>query len=441
MILRQVLACCGVLTLLLTGSPRVGFGAAAPSSDWPQWRGPNRDGVTPERSGWPNGWPPKRLWARNLGRGSSSPIVVGDRVVVMGWQGRGNLRRNPLGADTIYCLDARTGRQVWRQTYPCRYQPRTRAGDLGQYGGPHSTPTWDRETGLLYTLSSDGHLQCWDTRREGKRVWSINLFDTYKVRRRPDVGGGRRDFGFTGSPLLLGDRVVVEVGGDQGTVMAFDKKTGVRRWASRHRGAGGHTSGPVAMTVDGISCLANLTLTGLVVMRLDAGREGETVAEYKWQTHYGCNLPTPAVAGRRVLLTSAYNRKRTELIEVSLKGARRVWTSRSNALLSTPVIHGDRAYLIFGPVMCLDLATGRRRWRGGSFYHGSCLVTGDDKLLVFGKGRLALIEARAGQGEYRELGHVDWVVRDVCYPQVALANGFIVCKDKGGNMVCFAVKK
>jgi len=286
----------------------------------------------------------------------------------------------------------------------------------------------------------DGDLRCWDAGRGGQPVWAGNLYDTYKVRRRPDVGRGIRDYGYTGSPLVRGGVVIVEVGADEGTVMAFDKTTGRRRWASALTGPAGHTGGPVPLTLRGMDCLATLTLTRLVVMRADAGQEGKTLAAWPRRTDYACNIATPAVAGSQVVLTSSYNQSNTALLEVSADGVRRKWTSRRNALVSSPVIHKGRVYVTGGSLMCLELATGELKWRGGSFGHGSCLITGDDRLIAFGRGRLVLLGASGREGNYRELARVDQVVPKTCYPHVALADGILVCKDLAGNLACYSVR-
>lgn len=415
----------------------VALSAAGPAggADWPQWRGPGHSGVTPESSGFPAGWPPRPLWGANVGAGCTSPVLAGGRLYVMGWRGRG--KGNPLGADTVRCFDARTGELLWKQTYPCRYQGRFRVGDTGSYGGPSSTPTFDSAGGRLYTLSVDGDLRCWDAARGGREVWGLNLYEKYQVRRRPIAGKGRRDYGYTGSPLVRGDVVIVAVGGDEGTLMAFDKATGGRRWVSALKGPAGHTAGPVPLSVRGVECIATLTLTKLVVMRADAGREGTTLAGYPWRTDYSCNLATPAAADGKLVLTSSYNQSGTALVEIAAEGVRRRWTSRHHALLSSPVVHKGRVYFVHGRLYCLELATGKLRWRGGDFGHGSCLATGDDKLIVFGKGRLAVVDALAG--EYRELARAEKVVPGTCYPHVALAGGVLCCKDRAGNLVCFSV--
>jgi len=414
--------------------------AFAWAADWPQWLGPNRNGVTSEPSGWPKGWPPKRLWTKNVGLGCTSPCIVKGKLYVMGWHGEGRRTANTMGTDTVYCLDARTGREIWKQSYPARYQSRVRTGDVYQYGGPSSTPTFDPETQYLYTLSVDGDFRCWDIARGGKPVWSKNFYDEFKVPQRPRVSKGRRDYGFTSSPLIQGDTVIVEVGSDEGTIVAFDKRTGRRLWASALKGPAGHTGGPAPITLRGASGIATLTLFKLVVMRTDPGHEGETVAQFPWATDFGCNIATPAVAGNNVLITSGYNHRKASLIEISETGARLKWTSKYYGLVSTPVIHKGRVYLIAGPLACLDWRTGRRLWRGGNFGHGSCLITADDKMIAFGNNKLALIDARPSARKYRELYRVSRVGRHVCYPHVCLSDGFICCKDRAGYVECFSVR-
>lgn len=430
-----------LLTLALVAGALLVAPWAVSAADWPQWLGPNRDGVSTEKSGWPEGWPPRRLWGRNVGVGCTSPILAGGRLYVMGWTGKGSgrPRGNPPGTDTVYCLDAKTGRELWKQSYPSRYQGRFRTGDIDRYGGPSSTPALDAASGRLYTLGIDGDLRCWDARAAGRLVWAKQLYDEYKVPPRPDSGGGRRDYGFTSSPLVRGDVVIVEVGAPDGTVMAFDKKTGKRRWSSEYTGPAGHTGGPVAMKVGPIDCLADLALNELVVMRLDSGNEGRTLATYPWQTRFGCNVATPAVDGSRVVLTSGYNQSRTALVEISPAGARQVWLSRAFAVVSSPLVYGDRVFVMNGPLSCLDLADGSPVWRGGYYGHGSCLATADRKIIAFGNGRLALLDAAPGNKQYRELAALEKVVPGECYPHVALADGILCVRDRDGNLACYSV--
>ncbi len=412
-------------------------GVVASAADWPQWRGPSRAGVTAEPSGHPEGWPPERLWARNVGAGCTSPVIGGDAVYVLGYDGPKDHRRD-RGKDILRCLDLRSGDVRWQRAYPSRWQGRHRRGDTGRYGGPNATPTYDPDTGYLYTVSIDGRLHCWNTRKKGEPVWNLSFYDEYEVPQRPDAGGGRRDYGYATSPLIHGDALIVEVGSPaRGTLMAFDKRTGKPLWGSQYKEPAGHTSGPVLLTAEGVPCVANLALRHLVVVRIDKGHEGETIAKIPWQTHFANNTPTPAVIDNRVIVTSSYNISRTAMFEISLKGAERLWITRSHAKVGSPVVHGGRVFLVHGKLRCLNVADGEEIWSGGRFDHGTCLVTGDDKVIAFGRGDVALVDAAAD--EYRELSRVRGVVRDVCYPHVTLGHGVLLCKDRGGQLVAFGV--
>ena len=119
------------------------------AADWPHWRGLQRNDITSESSGWDQGaWPLKApAWTKIVGRGGTSPIVAEGRLYTMGWAD---------GSDTVYCLDAATGRELWRQSYPCPQYGRRHKGDTGSYDGPSSTPSYDAASAYLYTLSTDG---------------------------------------------------------------------------------------------------------------------------------------------------------------------------------------------------------------------------------------------------------------------------------------------
>ena len=409
--------------------------AVAGAEDWPHWRGPSRNDITSEDSRWEAGaWPlGDPAWTLNVGRGASSPIVVGNRVYAMGWAD---------GQDTVYCLDAASGAQVWRRSYPAAQYGRYHEGDENLYDGVLSTPGYDPATGRLYTLGINGDLNCWDSGNAGERVWGLNLYDTFDVPKRPLVGGATRDYGYTTSPLVYGDWVVVEVGDDGGTLMAFDKGTGERRWCSEAAGAAGHTGGIVPMVVEGLPCLAVLTLHGLLVARVDPGHEGQTLATHPWPTHYGNNVVTPAVEGDTVILTSGHNMSRMAKLRVASSGVTELWSIRDISKVCCPVIHNGHVYFAWGKLRCLDFETGAQQWEGGAFRDdSSCLLTGDGRLIVFGSRTLALAEAadRSPEG-YRELAATEGIGSAETWPHVVLANGRLYAKDREGNLFCFALR-
>ncbi len=401
------------------------------AADWPQWRGPGRDGVSSEASGWDGSWPVQRLWSARLGPGSTSPIVVADRVYVLGWKGPDGLAHQPRsGHDVLHCLHADTGNELWQAATPAPYHGRKRIGDEGQYGGPSGTPTYDPRTGCLFILSNDGQLRAHDPQAQGRPTWSLNLYDRFEVPQRPSVGGGQRDFGYTGSPLLYEDQVIVEVGATQGTVMSFSATDGALRWRSQYVGPAGHTSGPVLLQINGRPALAVLTLRELVLLRLDAHHAGQTLATYPWATEFGCNIATPAVVDNDLLLTSSYNRQRTERLHFDGQSLRPLWTGRAHATISTPLVYGGLVYLLDNSLRACDAASGAVRWSARGFGLGNAIATADGRIIVYGRRDVALLDP-----EGQELARIKAVTAGSEYPHLALSSGRLLVKDRDGNLV------
>lgn len=408
------------------------------AADWPHWRGPSRDGHVAEPSGYEDGkWHlGKPLWSANVGEGSTSPLLVGDHLFTLGHSSDKN---------HVVCLDAATGKEVWKFSYAAKRFGRHAMGDQGMYGGPTSTPEYDAKSRLLYTLSNDGELICHDAADKGAKKWSLNLYDEYAMPQRPKVGKGgqQRDYGYTSSPLLFGDWLLVEVGSKQGNVMAFDKKTGKKVWSSQNKDLAGHTGGMALMKVEGVPCLAVLTLYNLVVMRLDKGHEGETVGTFSWATEFANNVASPAVADDCVLVTSAYNKKAICKVKVTLSGLKSVWEQPYPSKACTPIVHKGHVYFAWQKVYCLSLETGKLVWDGGFVGDpGSCLLTSDERLIVWGQnGRLMLVEMAGRSKEYNELARLDRVFSAHAWPHVALGGGRLCVKDRLGNVKVFAVGK
>ena len=197
-----------VLFLLLLAASSIP--TAGDAEDWPHWQGLHRNATINEPSHFKGGnWPPsKPAWSIQTSAGGSGVIVTGDRLYTMGWKD---------DQDHILCIDTASGTTIWKQSYNCPPYGRESEGDKGIYSGPSSCPSYDKQTGYLYTLSTDGDLCCWDTKAEGRAVWKVNFYDAYQVPKRPKVGRRQlRDYGYTTAPLVHGDTVIVEVGdGDQ----------------------------------------------------------------------------------------------------------------------------------------------------------------------------------------------------------------------------------
>jgi outer membrane protein assembly factor BamB len=222
--------------------------------------------------------------------------------------------------------------------------------------------------------------------------------------------------------------------------MAFAKATGKRKWVSECKDPAGHTGGLAPIVVEGVPCVAMLTLKNLVVVRLDPGKEGRTVATHPWTTDFGNNIATPAVHENSVLITSEYNHKAICRLKITLQGASVVWEKPYSSKACSPIIHKGHVYVAWQKLRCLDFATGEQRWEGGNFGDpGSLIVTGDGKLIAWGgAGRLSLVET--SPDAYKELAATARIFSAQVWPHVVLSAGRVYCKDRDGNLKCFAVR-
>lgn len=424
-----------LIILLLCGCCRALV--AADPSDWPHWRGPQRNGLTEAASHYQGGaWIENQpAWSGNVGEGGTSPLVVGDSVYTMGWQD---------GKDTVFALDADSGKVQWQQSYACPRHGRHATGDQGLYSGPTSTPEYDSTTQYLYTLSCDGDLRCWDTKQQGKLVWELNLYDKYQVPRRPKIGRrGHRDYGYTTAPMVFGDWLLVEVGSEAGNLIAFDKRSGKQLWTSECKDPAGHTGGFSPLKVQGIPCVAWLTVRNLMVARLDQAHAGETVAQYPWETDFSNSIAAPAVEGSRVFITSDYNKFAICRLDISLDGAKRVWQKELSSKICTPVVHEGHLYWVWRQVHCLSTEDGQEKWSSPPRFGdaGSCIITGDEKLIVWAKrGELVLAETvEDSPNKYQELAARSGLFRTDVWPHVALARRSVYLKDRKGNLACYRI--
>ena len=359
---------------------------------WPQWMGPFRNWSSTEASGQ---WPPKKKWEVQVGESDSSPILVGGKVYVTVLE---------AGKTTVKCLDAETGRAVWsKQDLGGRYG-RFHRGDEGNYFGPLSTPACDGT--LLFTLSVDGDLSCWDA-ASGEKKWGFNLYERYQMGTRKH----NRDYGYTSSPLLLGSTIAVEVGGNHGAVMAFRKSDGAEAgsWGS---GQVGHSSGPSGPDGKVFFGLNFLWVNGTSI---------------PWPTNFACNIATPAVSGNKVVCTSGYQIHKTAMFENGVQQ----WTSGRHDVVRSPVIYKDNVFIPGGNVACLNLATGKEKWNAPGA--GCVIVTGDGKLITQGAA-LRLLDAETG----KELSSLDGVPNG--WPSAAFGEGKIICKSRS-SVACYEVGK
>lgn len=251
----------------------------APAADWFQWRGPNRDGHSPDtglRKQWPPQGPPLLWKATGLGRGYSGVAVRGNRLYTLGDKG-----------DTSYllALNATNGAIVWSV-------PVGKAGapGWGGYAGPRATPTAAGE--LVIAVDQWGSLVCVDS--TGKELWRCHY--------ERDLGGRRPEWGFAESPLVDGDRVVVTPGGPRGALAALDAKTGLRLWRSKQCPDQAQYASVIVAEIGGVRQYIQLTMDHVLGV---AAADGRLLwqAPRKGRTAV---IPTPIYSDSHVYVTSGY---------------------------------------------------------------------------------------------------------------------------------------
>jgi outer membrane protein assembly factor BamB len=327
---------------------------------WPEFRGPNRDNRVPNvalATDW-EAQPPREIWRRPAGPNWSSFCVAGDRLFTQEQRGE---------EEAVVCLDRETGAERWVQRSPGRFWEAV-AG-----AGPRATPTL--AGGKLYTLGAVGLLHCLDP-LGGNLIWQRDL--------RDDAGRQPPTWGFSSSPLVVGDLVIVHAGGagDKG-LLAYDAATGEPTWSVA---CGDHSySSPQRATLAGRDCVLILTNAGLTAV--DAAR-GAVLWEHPWK-YEGYRVIQPLlIDGGGVLLGTGMGTG-TRRIDVSLDGdkpsIKEAWTTLDmKPDFNDYVVHEGHLYgfdhNIFG---CVDLATGRRAWKGGRYGNGQVLLLPDaGQLLV-----------------------------------------------------------
>jgi outer membrane protein assembly factor BamB len=388
-------------------------GDKAVSGDWPQWRGPNRDGVSGE-TGLLISWPekgPKQLWQAKATAGYSSLAVAG---------GRGYCLLQDGQEEAAVCWDAESGQELWRFPYSCEYKN-------SQGHGPRSTPTVDADR--VYTVGATGILHCLKT-ADGNKIWRHDL--------NSEFSAAVPTWGVSFSPLIEGDLVLTNPGGTNGSsIVAFNKITGEIVWKNLDDPAA--YSSPVAVTIDGKRQVLFFTSSGLVSV---APEDGALLWRYPWDTRFGANVATPIVVSRYVFISSNYD-KGCALLDVSSSAdgswqARPVYEhNRMRNHFSTSVYYQEHLYGFDDTTLvCMNFRTGKVLWKEKDFKKGSLLIA-DGKLIILGEsGTLALAEATPTA--YVKISSFQFS-RAKCWTVPVLANGRLYVRDEE-KIVCYDLR-
>ncbi len=320
------------------------------------------------------------------------------------------------GADNVLdALRSADGSRVWRVTHATKYRD-----DFGFNGGPRATPVV--EGARVFTFSAGGILQAVD-RNSGSRLWVV---DTHQV-----FGVEKGFFGVASSPLVVGDRVLVNVGGRDGAgVVAFDVATGATVWTASNDEAS--YSSPVLASLEGTRRAVFLTREGLLA--LDAA-SGEILLKYRWRARLNAsvNAATPIVVNDRIFLSSSYGTGAV-LLAVTQGEPREIWQSDQSLTnhYATSVHHDDFLYGFHGrqesgpSLRCVRLATGEVVWSEDRFGAGTLLLAQDHLLILRETGEL--VAAPASPKGFLPAGRVPILDRGTrAYP--ALADGILFARD------------
>ncbi len=419
---------------------------AARADDWPQWRGPDRSGVSKE-TGLLKTWPkegPKLLWTyREAGVGYSSFAVVGDRLFTMG--GRGD-------SEFVIAIDVKTGKEAWAAKVGPLFD--FKGNSWGK--GPRSTPCF--EGGMVYALGGFGELVCVHA-EDGKELWRKDLRKELGAEVNPIIleDPGKVGWGFTWSPLVDGDRLVCVPGGPQGLLAALDKKTGEVQWRSTDLPEQAPYSSPIIAEVGGVRQYIEMTYHGVAGV---AAKDGKLLWHYKRAAAYNDVLiPTPIFHDNLVFITNGMGTARgvgCDLVRLtatdgSIK-ATKVYANQNleakmgQVVLVNGHVYGWSASRRVPGWVCLDFKTGKPAWNEAEALGPGSVIAADGNLYCYGEedGVAALVEATAEK--YTEKGRFEIPEKTkerapsgkVWTPPV-VANGHLYLRDQE-LIFCYDVK-
>jgi outer membrane protein assembly factor BamB len=411
--LRALLAVPFLAAVLLSESP---------AADWPQWRGPDRSGVSKE-TGLLKEWPkdgPKLVWKLdNIDDGFSTPSIAGDRIY---------LNSNKGGDEYTLCLSVADGKEIWK----------TKIGKVGQnkgpqYPGARSTPTVDGDR--IYALASDGELVCLGA--DGKPVWTKHL--------RNDFGGKMGNWAYAESPLVDGDNVVCTPGGSTATMLCLNKKTGEAVWKCAV--PGGDDAGYASIVIGSVgSSKEYIQLTGKGVIGVEA-----KTGKFLWRFDgtvggRGPNIGTPVFHDGLVFTSTAgMGGGQGGVARIKVDGetvtAEKVWVSKeAGNHIGGFVRVGDHLYgTTNSALLCVEFASGKIVWQDKCVGKGS-VAAADGMLYVRGEsGAVALVEATPDG--YKEKGRFtpDKKSSKPSWPYPVICNGRLYLRD-GNYLYCYDVK-
>jgi len=381
-------------TLLLAVGALFFLVARIDAGEWPQWRGPNRDGVWNE-SGLIESFASAQIpirWRAKIGSGYSGPTVAGGRVYVM------DRVVEPKQIEGVHCFDWKTGKSLWSHVYDCPYV------GISFQAGPRASVTINE--GRAYSLGTMGHLFCFDA-AAGNVLWQRDMKQDFKIR--------MPIWGIAASPIVVDDLLIVQVGGQgDACLVALDKKTGHTRWTALDDRAS--YSSPILIQQAGQPVLVAWVGEHVVGLNPKTG-------EVYWKQPFPprkmvISIATPVVRDNRLFVTSFYDGSLMLRLSPKELSVEKLWqraghderhTDALHSIISTPYLKGDYVYGVdsYGELRCLDARTGDRLWESleatpkarWSTIH---MVENGDRMWMFNERGELIIAQLSPQG-YQEI--------------------------------------
>ena len=401
---RSVSATALITSLIALSLPAVVSNRAI--DDWPQWRGKNRDGVSVERGllkSWPQGGPKLAWTAKGAGDGYSSFSVAGGKVYTLGARG---------GTEYVMAFDEATGKKLWEVPNGARF-----SNDRGD--GPRATPTVNG--GQVYAYGASGDLTALDA-ASGKVIWKINVLQQF--------GGGNITWGLSESPLVLPDRILVNAGGRNASIVAVNRKNGSAIWRTPVSDEAGYSSA-VLHEFQGTPQAIFFTATRGVAVD---SRDGRLLWSYNRAANTTANVATPIAHGNKVFFSSDYGTG-AGLVELTASGkdisAREVYFTREmRNHHSSSVLIGEHLYGFSSAILtAMKFDTGQVAWRDRSVGKGS-VVSADDRLYLFSENGVVGL-AEVNPAGYREHGRFQIQTGSLpTWSHPVVANGKLFLRDQ-----------
>jgi outer membrane protein assembly factor BamB len=369
----------------------VGLSAASLfAADWPQWRGPDRDGIVHGVKS-PEVWPEtlREQWKVKVGEGASSPVVVGQSIYQ-------HVRQKP-DEEILLCLDVVDGHERWRSSYPAPYKL---GGPAHGFEGPRSTPAV--VGGRIFTFGISGILSCFDA-HSGDVIWRKDFVKQY-----PETAPG---WGTSASPLVTDGLCIVHVGGpNKGGLTAFNAKTGAEKWC--YDGDGPAYASPIVADLAGERQVVGLTLNDFVGVSLATGK---LLWKIPCREIHSENCLTPVLYKDLVIYAGRCEVPRAIRLERTASGItpKEVWKGDGPTLyMSSPILAGDLLVGLSdrksGHLFCADAKTGKTLWEGLSRLQqsGALVNAGSAWLALTSGGDLIVVKPSAAGFEQLAKYHV-----------------------------------